>query len=280
MSDKKKIMFGDPSTWNNPDGSRMTVDQFMKAQDDYNNDPSLTDALVNTPYLDMPLEPINPKAIEDRQIKIDAKRELDKDLKQIRDNPVEYVQSKIDLFSPEDQENLKHLKTLADKKNVDPTTAPWTKQTVDNYENLKQNIQKARAMGVLPGPNEKALDKVQNKNKYEMKHLKKTNTWDLMLDVRQSPDDLNEMKRIINREFYKRGPKNLSEKELKLIGQHPSQKKKKVEEVKPLEKQVVIPQEPVEVIIKRRADENLRRQQEAYDKQYGTQGIVSLRRPI
>jgi hypothetical protein len=52
------------------------------------------------------------------------------------------------------------------------------------------------------------------------------------------------------------------------------------EEAKPVVKPVVIPQEPVEVIIKRRADENLRRQQEAYDKQYGTQGIVSLRRPI
>jgi len=43
---------------------------------------------------------------------------------------------------------------------------------------------------------------------------------------------------------------------------------------------VEAPQEPLEVLIKRTADERLRNEQEAYDRQYGTTGIVSLRRPI
>jgi hypothetical protein len=259
VSDKKKIMFGEPSTWNNPDGSRMTVDQFMKAQDDYNNDPKLTDALVNVTNLDIPLNTLNPKAIEDRQIKIDAQRELDKDLKQIRDNPVEYVQGKIDLYAPEE-------------KNVDPTTAPWSKQTVDNYENLKKNINRARAMGVLPGPNKKALDQV-------IKKPKAKTTWQLMLES-ASPQEKPEYQRILNREYYKRGTKNLSEYELKFINKHPSQMKPK-EEVKPMVTPVTVaPEVNIKELIKRRADETLRKQQEAFDKQYGVGGIISLKRPI
>ena len=241
MAGRKKIMFGEPETWNNPDGSRMTVDQFLEAQNDYNNDPKFLDALVNTPYLDMPLNALNPKAIEDRQIKIDAKRELDKDLMQIRDNPVAYLENIIDLYSTEASD-----------------------------ENLKKNIITARAMGILPEPR-KALDQILKKSKPKT-------TWQIMLEG-ADPKDRIAYQRILNNEYYKRGPKNLSEYELKYINKHPSQMKPK-EEAKPVAKPVVIPQEPVEVIIKRRADENLRRQQEAYDKQYGTQGIVSLRRPI
>lgn len=253
-------MFGDPSTWNNPDGSRMTVDQFMKAQDDYNNDPNLTDALVNTPNLDIPLNALNPKAIEDRQIKIDAQRELNKDLRQIRDNPVEYVESKINLYSPEDQENLNYLKNLANKK-----------QKVASDENLKKNINTARAMGILPEPR-KALDQVLKKSKPKT-------TWQIMLEG-ASPQEKPEYQRILNREYYKRGPKNLSEYELKFINKHPSQMKPK-EEVKPMVTPVTVaPQVNIRDIIKRNADETLRKQQEAFDKEYGVGGIVSLKRPI
>jgi len=260
MADKKKIMFGEPETWNNPDGSRMTVDQFLEAQNDYNNDPKFLDALVNTPYLDMPLNALNPKAIEDRQIKIDAKRELDKDLMQIRDNPVAYVENKIDLYQTEDQENLNYLKNLANKK-----------QKVASDENLKKNINTARAMGILPEP-KKALDQVIKKSKPKT-------TWQIMLEGADS-EDRNTYKKILNREYYKRGTKNLSDYELKFIGKHPSQLSPKVEEVKPVAKPVEAPQEPLEVLIKRTADERLRKEQEAYDRQYGTTGIVSLRRPI
>ena len=259
MADKKKVIFGEPETWNNPDGSRMTVDQFLEAQNDYNNDPKFLDALVNTPYLDMPLDVLNPKAVEDRQIKIDAKRDLDKDLKQIRDNPVAYVENKIDLYSTEDQENLNYLKNLANKK-----------QKVASDENLKKNINTARAMGILPEP-KKALDQVIKKSKPKT-------TWQIMLEG-ADPKDRVEYQRILNREYYKKGTKNLSEYELKYINKHPSQMKPK-EEVKPVVKPVVAPEEPLEVLIKRSADERLRKQQEAYDRQYGTQGIVSLKRPI
>jgi hypothetical protein len=93
-------------------------------------------------------------------------------------------------------------------------------------------------------------------------------------------EDRNTYKKILNREYYKRGTKNLSDYELKFIGKHPSQLETKVEEVKPVAKLVEAPQEPLEVLIKRTADERLRKEQEVYDKQYGTQGIVSLRRPI
>ena len=224
MAGRKKIMFGEPETWNNPDGSRMTVDQFLEAQNDYNNDPKFLDALVNTPYLDMPLNALNPKAIEDRQIKIDAKRELDKDLMQIRDNPVAYVENKIDLYSTEDQENLNYLKNLANKK-----------QKVDSDENLKKNINTARAMGILPEPR-KALD-------------------------------------------YKRGPKNLSDYELKFIGKHPSQKKPiVVEEVK--KPKIEVPQEPVEVTIKKRADARYQKELEEYEKRYGRGGLAVFFRPL
>jgi len=196
----KKIIFGQPETWN------QKVPDFLEQQEKLNNDSSLTDALVNTPYLDLPLNVLNPKAIDDRQIKIDAKRELDKDLRQIRDNPVAYIENKIDLYLTEASD-----------------------------ENLKKNINTARAMGILPEPR-KALD-------------------------------------------YKRGPKNLSDYELKFIGKHPSQKKPiVVEEVK--KPKIEVPQEPVEVTIKKRADARYQKELEEYEKRYGRGGLAVFFRPL
>ena len=40
------------------------------------------------------------------------------------------------------------------------------------------------------------------------------------------------------------------------------------------------PEEPLEVMIARRADERLQREQEKYDQDYGTTGIVKLLRPL
>jgi len=164
------------------------------------------------------------------------------------------------LYQTEDQENLNYLKNLANKK-----------QKVASDENLKKNINTARAMGILPEP-KKALDQVIKKSKPKT-------TWQIMLEGADS-EDRNTYKKILNREYYKRGTKNLSDYELKFIGKHPSQLETKVEEVKPVAKLVEAPQEPLEVLIKRTADERLRNEQEAYDRQYGTTGIVSLRRPI
>jgi flagellar biosynthesis GTPase FlhF len=241
----KKIMFGEPETWG------QKVPEFLEQQEKLNNDPTLTDALVNTPMLDLPTTEYD--KLRRMQTKLDSEKELKQNLQQIKDDPVQYVQDHLDKYNP------------------DPT--PFTKQTEQNYEYLKNNINKARAMGVLPGPKE------QNKNKYQMKHLKKTNTWDLMLDVRKSPEETKEMKRILNREFYKRGPKYMSEKELKLIGQHPSQKKPiVVEEIK--KPKVEVPQEPVEVTIKKRADARYQKELEEYEKRYGRGGLAVFFRPL
>ena len=140
-------------------------------------------------------------------------------------------------------------------------------------QNLKKNINTARAMEILPEP-KKALDQ-------GLKKSKPKTTWQVMLEG-ADPKDRIAYQKILNREYYKRGTKNLSDYELKFIGKHPSQLSPKVEEIKPVVKvkSVVTPEEPLEVLIKRTADERLRNQQEAYDRQYGTRGIVSLRRPI
>lgn len=227
MADKK--IFGTPETWH------QKVPDFLAENDNQ----SLTETLINTPALDLPLTEVG--KLRDMQIKLDEERALKKDLKQIKENPVDYIQGKLDLYNSEPVET--------------------------NLNNFKKNINTARAMGIIPGP---------NKNKPQGK--KKT-TWQIMLEA-SGPGEKNEYKKILNKEYYKRGTKNLSDYELRFIGKHPSQLSPKVEEVKPVVKPVVVPQEPLEVIIKRKADENLKRQQEAYDRQFGTTGIVSLRRPI
>ena len=49
------------------------------------------------------------------------------------------------------------------------------------------------------------------------------NTWDLMRMTAKTPEEKNELKRILNKEYYKHGAKDMDSEDLKFIGKHKSQ---------------------------------------------------------
>tara|TARA_R110000823_G_scaffold165352_1_gene297599 strand:- start:252 stop:836 length:585 start_codon:yes stop_codon:yes gene_type:complete len=112
--------------------------------------------------------------------------------------------------------------------------------------------------------------------------------WDVYLPTitkPKTPEDrkaLVETKRMLNKDYNNPTTrKYLDEKELKLIGKHPSQIKIK-ETPKILVPEPVVfrePQKPVEQLIKEHSDFRLKQEQEAYDQEYGTEGLASLNRP-
>ncbi len=92
--------------------------------------------------------------------------------------------------------------------------------------------------------------------------------------------------RGILRDHYKSNPKSLTEKELKMIGQHKSQQIK-LPEVKPFvdprsmiqEQRPMVPEKTLDQIIKEKADERLKREQDAWDREYGNVGLAKILRP-
>ena len=180
-----KEMFGQVDSWNEK------VDDFLKRQEEQNNDPKLLDALVNTPMLDIPLAQLS-KA---RDLTIKAEdEELKKELNKIAKDPVAYVEDKISLYDSESNDN---------------NYSPWTKKTVENFDKVKKNINVARPIGTVTSDDKKKTNKT---------------TWQILLEG-ASPEEKPAYRRILNGEYYKRGSKNLSEQELRFIGKHPDQLK-------------------------------------------------------
>ena len=92
---------------------------------------------------------------------------------------------------------------------------------------------------------------------------------------------IEQMKNSVKRN----GKKFLSDKELKIIGRHPVQQIKLPEVNIPSSitnttpPKVQVPEKSLDQIIKEKADARLKREQEAYDKEYGVGGIPKILRP-
>ena len=111
-------------------------------------------------------------------------------------------------------------------------------------------------------------------------------TWELMKETAKTPDERNEIKRILNKEYYKRGPKDMDPDDLKFIGKHKSQIVYPEIKVPHVEENLINkptpqpePQIPIEQTIKILADKRLDREQRAWDHQHGRSGITDLLRP-
>jgi len=113
------------------------------------------------------------------------------------------------------------------------------------------------------------------------------NTWNLMKQTASTPEEKNEIRRILNKEYYKRGPKNMDPADLKFIGKHKSQIVYPEIKVPHIDTDLTNkptpppePQIPIEQTIQDLADKRLAREQKDWDRQWGTDGIVNLKRPI
>ena len=111
-------------------------------------------------------------------------------------------------------------------------------------------------------------------------------SWDLIVEsAKGNPSEMKEIRGIL-RDHYKSNPKSLTEKELKMIGQHKSQQIK-LPEVKPFvdprsmiqEQRPMVPEKTLDQIIKEKADERLKREQDAWDREYGNVGLAKILRP-
>jgi|TARA_R110002020_G_scaffold66553_1_gene174919 hypothetical protein len=116
----------------------------------------------------------------------------------------------------------------------------------------------------------------------------KLNTWDLILETSKGDkEQMKEIRQTLNEEYKRNGKKFLSDKELKIIGRHPVQQIKLPEVNIPSSitnntitpPKVQVPEKSLDQIIKEKADARLKREQEAYDKEYGVGGIPKILRP-
>ena len=102
----------------------------------------------------------------------------------------------------------------------------------------------------------------------------------------RTPEEKNELKRILNKEYYKRGPKDMDPEDLKYIGKHKSQIVPLEIKVPHVETNLINkptpppePQIPVEQTIKVLADKRLALEQRDWDRKWGRGGISDVLRP-
>ena len=115
-------------------------------------------------------------------------------------------------------------------------------------------------------------------------------TWDLMKQTAHTSEEKNEIKKILNKEYYKHGPKDMDPEDLKYINKHKSQiTSPKIETPTVSFNPTLVskptptpptPQISIEETIKVLADERLKKEQRAWDRQHGRSGITDLLRPI
>jgi hypothetical protein len=110
-------------------------------------------------------------------------------------------------------------------------------------------------------------------------------TWDIMKKAATTPEEKNEIRRILNRDFNKNGPKNMSNDDLKFIGKY---KQPTYPEIKvPIIDESLFsrptpqlePQIPLREQIRVLADRRLEREQRAWDREHGKDGITNVLRP-
>tara|TARA_R110002095_G_scaffold25742_1_gene26363 strand:- start:40 stop:939 length:900 start_codon:yes stop_codon:yes gene_type:complete len=107
-------------------------------------------------------------------------------------------------------------------------------------------------------------------------------TWDLMIATANTPKEKGEIRRVLYDEYRRNGITNLSDSEQKMIskGKYQTYPKVIMPKVDPYVAPVITkPSLPIEEIIRRKAQQRLHEEQDAYDRKNGTAGIVNLMRP-
>ena len=110
-------------------------------------------------------------------------------------------------------------------------------------------------------------------------------TWELLKKAADTPEERNEIKKILNKEYYRNGTKYLDKSDLKFIGKYkePEYPKFKVPVIDTsllTTKEPKEPEIPLDEKIKDLADRRLLREQNDWDRKWGRGGISDLKRPI
>ena len=160
---------------------------------------------------------------------------------------------------------------------IDKEPAHYNNPNIIDYENFKQPPREFKGDDKSTYPSDRS-------------QKQRLNTWDLMVETANTPQEKKEVREILNGDYKKNKGKFMSTKELRMINKHPDQIKAQVEALSIIPNKIIkpivtptpvirTPSIPIEVKIKQMADDRLRREQQEYDRRYGTGGIVILRRP-
>lgn len=171
----------------------------LKTNPGYENKKTITDKIVE-------------KHNAPKQLKFDFKTddEANKDPNVLR--RIKHYTSKyddIDLGKDYDKAIAEEDKKLANspilKKNINKKPNYPTRATPGQVGKLAERIEKSRQM--TGGPS----------------------TWDIMKKAADTPEEKNEIKRILNREYYKNGTKYLDKSDFKFIGKYKEPEYPKIE---------------------------------------------------
>lgn len=111
-------------------------------------------------------------------------------------------------------------------------------------------------------------------------------TWKLLKQAADTPEERNEIKKILNREYYKNGTKYLDKSDLKFIGKYKEPEYPKFTvpvidtSILTVKEEPKEPEIPLDLKIKDLADKRLAREQDDWDRKWGRGGISDLKRPI
>ena len=197
-----------------------------------------------------------------------------------------------DRFEKEQKEKLrKHIKLGVENSPIAVSKAPqgspkhksdiisYINKMTDMYDKKDEDFYPRQATPTQVGEAAKRLEESRQSTG-------DLSTWELMKQTAKTPEERNEIKKILNKEYYKRGPKNMDPSDLKYIGKHKSQIVYPEIKIPHIERDLIskpIPEPetalPLREHIKVLADERLHREQNDWDRKFGRGGIIDLKRP-
>ena len=154
----------------------------------------------------------------------------------------------------------------------------YINKMTDMYDNKEESFYPRQASPEQVGRVSEALERGRQMTG-------EPNTWDLLKQTAKTPEERNELKRILNKEYYKRGPKDMDPDDLKYIGKHKSQIVYPEIKVPVIDKSLIDrptpkPQIPLRDQIKILADKRLAQEQRDWDRKWGRGGISDVLRPL
>ena len=198
-----------------------------------------------------------------------------------------------DRFEKEQKEKLrKHIKLGVENSPIAVSKAPqgspkhksdiisYINKMTDMYDKKDEDFYPRQATPTQVGEAAKRLEESRQSTG-------ELSTWELMKQTAKTPEERNEIKKILNKEYYKHGPKDMDPDDLKFINKHKSQIVYPDINIPRVGTELLHkptpqpePQIPLHETIKILADKRLDKEQKAWDKQHGRSGITDLLRPV
>ena len=219
-----------------------------RPESDGMSEKELTKMITEPSWLDVPLVKFEElkkqrdkedEEIEEKQRAYERQFEQKKDLRMLNNDPVQYVNSKIELYDSEPKKELTNVQKLTNsfkeaeqkgllkKRSFNPTDPTnWNKKVPEILEERSVYEQEFKKLG-LPTDIQKRLNR---KNGNITKNL---TGWDFIRSTAKTRDEILDVKRILFKDYNKSGGRGMKKEDLQFIGKWVDPSSKKQEETKP-----------------------------------------------